>query len=197
MRRLSMANHHPPLTPSSRYDMSEDSMKSRMMMCLVVSGGKEVPKEMLKVAASKMAAKMVAKRMVTETGAKVAAKAVTSWLPIGAVYELLVADSPSVAQRACQVHPDQCNPPRPPFLHPPVTPHAQVFPAAGEAELTALEMEGEGVTGLPLSPLKKVGALADASEYAMSPTPLWERLIPPLHPLAIAGGKCPHPHVSF
>jgi hypothetical protein len=48
-------------------------------------------------------ASQVARKIVNQTGAKVAARGITSWLPIGAVYELLVSDFPNTSERARQV----------------------------------------------------------------------------------------------
>lgn len=87
------------------YDVNDEAIKSRILMCLVVQEGVSLPKAAVTRAASSMAAKLVARKIVNKAGASLATRAVASWLPIGVVYDLLVYEAPSMKARACEAFP--------------------------------------------------------------------------------------------
>lgn len=87
------------------YDITDDDIKSKILMCIVVGAGTALPKQALNLAASKVAAKFVAKKIVNKAGQQVAKRSLTSWLPIGAVYDLLTDDAPTMFERAREMFP--------------------------------------------------------------------------------------------
>jgi hypothetical protein len=84
------------------YDLSDEGVRTKILLCIVAQemGG-------LPGTAVKKAARLVAKKLLFKSGAKLASRTISMWLPVGAIYDFLTLNYEDVIGRAKLAFPIQ------------------------------------------------------------------------------------------